>query len=94
MTDQRWGLVGAPNCRELGGVVGAGGRRVRQDLLIRTSALGRLLDEDVAILGKVGIACVVDLRDRTEIAVAPPDRLSGDPWGGGGGGGAGDRRHS
>lgn len=79
MAQQRWVLVGAPNARDLGGVVGAGGRRIRPDVLIRTGALGRLTDEDVLVLGKLGPACVVDLRDSTEISVAPLDRLAGDP---------------
>jgi protein-tyrosine phosphatase len=75
----QWSLRGAPNARELGGLVGAGGRRVRAGALIRTPALGRLTDEDVAVLSKLDVACVVDLRDASEIAVAPPDRLAGEP---------------
>jgi protein-tyrosine phosphatase len=74
-----WSLAGAPNSRDLGGLVGAGGRRVRAGRLIRTAALGRLADDDLPILGKLGVACVVDLRDDSEIAVAPPDRLVGRP---------------
>jgi protein-tyrosine phosphatase len=74
-----WSLTGAPNSRDLGGLVAAGGRRVRAGRLIRTAALGRLTDDDLPILGKLGVACVVDLRDDSEIAVAPPDRLVGDP---------------
>jgi protein-tyrosine phosphatase len=79
MVDQGWALVGAPNSRDLGGLAGADGRRVRSGVLIRTGALGRLTDEDVPVLGKLGVACVVDLRDASEIAAAPPDRLAGAP---------------
>ncbi|GAA2717185.1 hypothetical protein GCM10010429_40060 [Micromonospora olivasterospora] len=39
MTGQDWTLVGAPNARDLGGMVGADGRRVRAGRLIRTPAL-------------------------------------------------------
>lgn len=74
-----WSLEGAPNSRDLGGLVGAGGRPVRAGRVIRTGALGRLTDDDLPVLGKLGVACVVDLRDHSEIAVAPPDRLVGDP---------------
>lgn len=77
--DQGWALVGAPNSRDLGGLVGVDGRRVRSGVLIRTGALGRLTDEDAPVLGELGVACVVDLRDASEIAAAPPDRLVGDP---------------
>ena len=79
MTGQDWELVGAPNARDLGGLVGADGRRVRVGQLIRTPALGRLTDEDLPVLAKLGPACVLDLRDSSEIAVAPADRFAGEP---------------
>lgn len=79
MAGQGWALVGAPNARDLGGMVGAGGRRVRAGRLIRTPALGRLTDEDLLVLGKLAPACVVDLRDDSEIAAGPADRLVGQP---------------
>jgi protein-tyrosine phosphatase len=73
------GLVGAPNARDFGGVITADGRRVRDGLLFRAGALGRLTDADVAALAERKLACVVDLRDATEIDAAPPDRLPGHP---------------
>lgn len=75
MTQPGLGLVGAPNARDLGGPVTADGRRVRRGMLVRAGALGRLTDDDVSLLGKFGLACLVDLRHGTERAVAPPDRL-------------------
>lgn len=80
MTGRDWELVGAPNARDLGGLPTSDGRRVRPGRLIRTAALGRLTDEDLPVLGKLAPACVVDLRHATEQAVAPPDRLAGEPW--------------
>ncbi|WP_433282182.1 tyrosine-protein phosphatase [Micromonospora sp. CA-244673] len=79
MTGRDWELVGAPNARDLGGLRTSDGRRVRAGRLIRTAALGRLTDEDLPVLGKLAPACVVDLRHATEQAVAPPDRLAGEP---------------
>lgn len=79
MSQQGWALQGAPNARDLGGLDAADGRRVRAGALVRTPALGRLTEEDLAVLGKLGVACLVDLRDSSEIDVAPPDRLPGDP---------------
>ncbi|MGC4805901.1 tyrosine-protein phosphatase [Micromonospora sp. DT233] len=79
MREQDWELVGAPNARDLGGLVGADGRRVRSGRLLRAPALGRLTDEDLAVLGKLAPACVVDLRDDSEIAAGPPNRLVGEP---------------
>ncbi|MDM4719889.1 tyrosine-protein phosphatase [Micromonospora sp. WMMA1363] len=79
MRARDWQLVGAPNARDLGGLVGVDGRRVRPGVLLRTPALGRLTDEDLPVLAKLGPACVVDLRDSSEQAVAPPDRLPEEP---------------
>jgi protein-tyrosine phosphatase len=78
MADQ-WSLTGAPNARDLGGLVGADGRRVRAGVLVRASGLGRLVDDDLPTLGKLGLSCVLDLRAAREIEVAPPDRLVGEP---------------
>ena len=74
-----WSLSGAPNARDLGGLVGADGRTVRAGALIRASGLGRLVDDDLPTLGKLDLSCVVDLRSANEIEVAPPDRLAGEP---------------
>lgn len=68
-------LRGAPNARDLGGLTGADGRRVRAGVLVRAPALGRLTDQDVALLGGLGLVDVIDLRHPNEIALAPPDRL-------------------
>jgi protein-tyrosine phosphatase len=73
------GLVGAPNGRDLGGLVTADGRRVRDGVLLRAGALGRLTDGDVATLAGRKLACVIDLRDASEIDAAPLDRLPSDP---------------
>ncbi|MGC4889620.1 tyrosine-protein phosphatase [Micromonospora sp. NBC_01392] len=79
MTGRDWELVGAPNARDLGGLPTTDGRRVRAGRLVRTAALGRLTDDDLPVLGKLGTACVVDLRAVQEQEVAPPDRLVGAP---------------
>ncbi|MCZ7436467.1 tyrosine-protein phosphatase [Micromonospora sp. WMMC241] len=79
MTGRDWELVGAPNARDLGGMPTVDGRRVRVGRLVRTAALGRLTDDDLPVLGKLGPACVVDLRAAQEQEVAPPDRLVGEP---------------
>lgn len=75
-----WELLGAPNARDLGGLPTTDGRRVRVGRLIRTPALGRLTEDDLTVLGRLAPACVVDLRDDSETAVAPPNRLVGDPY--------------
>jgi protein-tyrosine phosphatase len=72
--EQVW-LRGAPNARDLGGIPVAAGRAVRAGVLFRAPALGRLTDEDVAALRRVGLAEVIDLRHPREIELTPPDRL-------------------
>jgi protein-tyrosine phosphatase len=70
------GLSGAPNARDLGGLPVRDGV-VRPGLLLRAPALGRLTDEDVAVLGGYGLTDLLDLRHGSEIEVAPADRLPG-----------------
>lgn len=69
------GLVGAPNARDLGGLVTDDARRVRAGLLFRASALGRLVDADVDRLRGLALRTVIDFRDVSEVALAPADRL-------------------
>lgn len=59
------------NVRDLGGLRGAGGRRVRSGLLYRTDALSKLHSagqEDRARFAKLGLRTVIDLRYPSEIA--------------------------
>ncbi|HZN74221.1 MAG TPA: tyrosine-protein phosphatase [Micromonosporaceae bacterium] len=72
-------LVGEPNARDVGGPRTVDGRRVRRGMLYRSAALGRLTDDDVTALGKLGLARVIDMRDASEKLLAPPDRLPADP---------------
>src|SRR2546430_12085861 len=73
------GLVGAPNTRDLGGLPAVDGRTVRSGLVFRAPALGRLTDEDVAVLARLGLTDLLDLRHGSEIDTAPPDRLPAGP---------------
>jgi protein-tyrosine phosphatase len=72
------GLAGAPNTRDLGGLPVDGGV-VRDGLVYRAPALGRLTDTDVDRLGGCGLTDLLDLRHGSEIDVAPPDRLPPGP---------------
>jgi len=73
------GLAGAPNVRDLGGLATADGRTVKPGLVFRASALGRLTDADVAVLGRLGLTDLLDLRHGSEIEHAPADRLPPGP---------------
>ena len=69
------GLEKAPNARDLGGYVGAGGRRVRRGVLFRADSLHRLSDADRAILAGLRLASVIDFRSQEEIEQVGPDKL-------------------
>lgn len=76
MAQPRWlGLSGAPNARDVGGVTGTGGRSVRTGRVLRSEALGRLTDDDLARLSDTGLRVVVDLRGGSEVAQLGADRL-------------------
>jgi protein-tyrosine phosphatase len=69
------GLAGAPNARDLGGLVGADGRPVRPGALVRSGALARLTEDDLPVLAELSLTCLVDLRHGTEIAQSPTRQL-------------------
>jgi protein-tyrosine phosphatase len=64
-------LTGAVNFRDLGGYVGADGRRVRWNQLFRSDSLAELSDADLQVLAKVGLRTICDLRGEPERAHKP-----------------------
>ncbi len=70
-------LDGAPNTRDLGGIITADGREIRHGLLFRSGDLSALSDNDIKTLEEFGITLIVDLRTETERIGAPDKPLSG-----------------
>jgi protein-tyrosine phosphatase len=68
------GLVKATNARDLGGYTTIDGRLVRRGVLFRSNTLHRLSEDDVTVLGGLGLACVIDFRHPHERELAA-DRL-------------------
>jgi protein-tyrosine phosphatase len=64
-------LEGTLNFRDLGGYVGADGRRVRWGRVFRSDHLGSLTAADVEALGRLGVRTVVDFRGAHEYDGAP-----------------------
>lgn len=60
-------LEGAFNVRDLGGLPTTDGYEVRFGKLFRSDALGRLTDQDMALMQRYGISTVLDLRTDDEI---------------------------
>jgi protein-tyrosine phosphatase len=75
MSERSLRLTGAPNARDLGGLVTSDGRQIRTGRLVRSGGLGRLTDADLPVLATFGFACRIDLRHDSELTWAPPDRL-------------------
>ena len=78
-TDARsLGLMNVNNARELGGYVGAGGKRVKMGTLLRTAALGKASEADIERLCDIyHLGTVVDFRMDREIEAAPDPEIEG-----------------
>ncbi len=71
-------LTGTVNERDLGGMVTADNRRVKEGLFLRTDALDRLTDDDVKILrDEYRLSIVIDLRNEEEMAERPDREIDG-----------------
>lgn len=70
-------LTGAPNCRDLGGLKTADGRTIKSGLLLRSGMLQRLTEEDCAVLQRVPLKTVIDLRTDREMQEMPDAAIPG-----------------
>lgn len=59
------------NFRDIGGYTGADGLTVKWGRIYRSGAMPLLTEQDYALLGRLGIGTVVDLRSTDERAIAP-----------------------
>lgn len=64
-------LAGQHNFRDLGGIPGAGGKRVRSGLLYRSGDLHGITDADVALLEQKNLSVVIDFRSTRERELRP-----------------------
>lgn len=70
------GLTGVENARQLGGYIGADGRAVRDNVLIRCGRLTYATDDDKQKLADLKLNIVIDLRDEKEIAIEPAPEMN------------------
>jgi protein-tyrosine phosphatase len=68
-------MQGALNVRDLGGIATGTGRKISSGRVIRSDALSKLSNEDVATLAGMGLRTAIDFRSTHEVAGAGPDRL-------------------
>ena len=76
IAERKLPLEGPRNFRDLGGYPTRDGRRVRWGQIFRADSLAELTDPDIAYLGRIGLARVIDLRGELEVSERP-NRLAG-----------------
>lgn len=64
-------ISGTQNFRDIGGYLGADGRRVKRGLLFRSDQLSKLDDAGIAALKALGIRTIIDFRSPPERAASP-----------------------
>ncbi len=69
-------LESIDNFRDYGDYPAAGGRRLKRGRLFRSASHGRATDADLAAVGALGIAVIVDLRRKSERLRDPSRRHS------------------
>ena len=64
-------LQGASNFRDLGGMVAAGGKKIRNGVLFRSNSLARVTVQDMSVLDGCEIRTIIDLRSCAERERSP-----------------------
>ena len=65
------------NFRDLGGLIGEGGRKVRLNKLLRAAQIVSLMQEDIDKLMSYGLKAIVDFRSLAEVEKSPDDEIKG-----------------
>ena len=66
------GLTGVSNARQLGGYVTEDGRKVKENVLIRSGALAGATEDDLKILSEdYNVKLIIDLRSESDFASEP-----------------------
>ena len=73
-------LEGISNARDLGGLVGHGGRKIKFGRLIRSDNLSPATPNDCEKLHKYGLKAVVDFRTDDEVKASPDKAVTGASW--------------
>lgn len=66
-----------PNLRDLGGMIGADGKRIRSGLLLRSEQLYNASENDIALLETLLLKKIVDFRNPKEAGEKPDPNIDG-----------------
>ncbi len=73
-------LEGMLNVRDLGGMIGDGGRKIKTGRVLRSDNLSCATERDCEFLREYGLKKIVDFRTEDEIASSPDREISGVEW--------------
>lgn len=73
-------LEGLSNARDLGGMIGFGGKRIKFGRIIRSDNLSAITENDALILQTYGLKKIVDFRTEDEIKASPDREIHGVTW--------------
>lgn len=71
---------GLSNARDLGGLIGYGGRAIKMGRIIRSDNLSNLTEKDCRKLQEYGLRRIVDFRTDDEIKNSPDKEIYGTTW--------------
>lgn len=70
-------IKGVSNIRDLGGLTGLDGRRIKKDLLIRSGRLAGLQEDGLEYFKKINLKTIIDLRTSFEANESPDPVIDG-----------------
>ncbi|KRL90191.1 protein-tyrosine phosphatase [Lactobacillus kalixensis DSM 16043] len=65
------------NPRDLGGITGLDGRKIKTHRLLRTGTLTHISNDDIQFLKNYGLTTIIDLRSKTESKEHPDPQIEG-----------------
>lgn len=78
LSNQSINLKGVSNARQIGGYYTSSGKKIKQDVLLRSGALSKATEEDIISLkDKYKLKKIIDLRTTAEISKAPDCKVEG-----------------
>lgn len=78
LSNQSINLKGVSNARQIGGYYTSSGKKIKQDVLLRSGALSKATEEDIISLkDKYKLKKIIDLRTTAEISKAPDCKVDG-----------------